>query len=57
MKERQSLHKEPYKEQETSVQLALCDIKKKFFTVRRIDHWSNLPRDMVESSSLKVFKT
>lgn len=39
------------------VELALCDIKKKFFTVRRIDQCIHLPRDMVESSSRKVFKT
>jgi len=32
------------------------DISKNFFTVRKINHWNNLPRDMVEFSSLEVFK-
>lgn len=26
------------------VQLALCDLKKKFFTVKRIDHWEQPPQ-------------
>jgi len=30
--------------------------RKKFFMVRTIHHWNNLPRDMVKSSSLEVFK-
>ncbi|KFV89112.1 hypothetical protein N327_03086, partial [Fulmarus glacialis] len=33
------------------------DIRKKFFTVRTINHWNNLSRDMAESPSLYVFKT
>lgn len=32
------------------------DIRKKFFTMRIIIVWNNLPRDMAESSSLEVFK-
>ncbi|KAK4818646.1 hypothetical protein QYF61_016617 [Mycteria americana] len=33
------------------------DTRKKFFTVRTINKWNNLPRNMVESLSLEVFKT
>lgn len=32
------------------------DIGQKFFTVRTINHWNDLPRDMVESPPLEVFK-
>lgn len=28
-----------------------------FFTVRRANHWDNLPRDAVESPSLEIFRT
>lgn len=28
-----------------------------FFTVRRANHWDNLPRDTVGSPSLEVFRT
>jgi len=31
--------------------------RKTFFAVRTIDHCNNLPRDVVESPSLEVFKT
>ncbi|KFQ49940.1 hypothetical protein N334_14201, partial [Pelecanus crispus] len=32
------------------------DIRKKFFTLRTIIHWNNLPRDVVEFPSLEVFE-
>ena len=32
------------------------DISKVFFTKRLIKHWNRLPRDVVESPSLEVFK-
>ncbi|GAB0185747.1 hypothetical protein GRJ2_001040000 [Grus japonensis] len=33
------------------------NMRKSFFTVRVIEHWSRLPREVVESPSLEIFKT
>jgi len=32
------------------------DIRKKFFTVTVVKHWSRLPREVVEAPSLETFK-
>jgi len=33
------------------------NMKKNFFTVRVMEHWNRLPRGVVESLSMEIFKT
>ena len=33
------------------------NMRKNFFTLRVTEHWNRLPREIVDSPSLKIFKT
>jgi len=33
------------------------NMRKNFLTLRVMEHWSRLPREVVESPSLEIFKT
>lgn len=59
---RLSLHKEPYgddkgEEEEVAPEESSFWYKKEIFTVRTLNHWNNIPRDVEGSPLLEVFKT
>ena len=33
------------------------NMRKNFFTLRVMEHWNRLPKEVVESPSLEIFKT
>ena len=38
-------------------QAVTCDTRKHFFTLRGTEYWNRLPREVVDSPSVEIFKT